>query len=91
MNASADNEPLTVGETIRTSPFKEGVEPLLFPFLVLKAKSKKSSDGFGDIQTQTAFPILALLKLQEDLQAKASDIIPKAGPLVWFFGNRGDY
>jgi hypothetical protein len=63
MNSLVDDERSSVGETIRTSPFKEGVEPLLFPFLVLEAKSEKSSNGFEDIQTQTAFPILALLKL----------------------------
>jgi hypothetical protein len=90
VNSSVDGERPSLGETIRTSPFKEEVEPLLFPFLVLEAKSEKSPNGFGDIQTQTAFPILALLKLQEDLRAKVADIVPEAGPLVWFFANRGD-
>lgn len=80
----------SIGETIRASPFKEGLEPLLFPFLILEAKSEKSSNGFGDIQNQTAFPIMALLKLQEDLRAKVGDIAPEASPLVWFFANRGD-
>jgi len=90
INSLTSGERLTIGEIVRTSPFKEGVEPLLFPFLVLEAKSEKSANGFGDIQTQTAFPILALLKLQEDLQAKVEDSIPDSGPLVWFFANRGD-
>lgn len=90
MNSSVDGERLSIGEAIRTSPFREGVEPLLFPFLVLEAKSEKSSNGFEDIQTQTAFPILALLKLQEGLQARVEDGISEAGSLVWFFANRGD-
>ena len=75
-----------MGECIRSSPFKEGgTEPLLFPFLVLEAKAEKSSNGFVDIQTQTMFPIRALLKLQED-HTTENDL----GPLVWFFANRGD-
>ena len=80
----------TVGERVRSSPFKEGTEPLLFPFLVLEAKSESSSNGFGDIQIQTAFPIFALLKLQEDLQAQAKASELGVIPLVWFFANRGD-
>jgi hypothetical protein len=80
----------TLGEIVRSCPFKEGVEPLLFPFLILEAKSEKSSNGFNDIQAQTAFPILALLKLQEDLLAKATDSHLADGPLTWFFANRGD-
>jgi hypothetical protein len=62
----------------------------LFPFLILEAKSEKSSNGFNDIQTQTAFPILALLKLQEDLLAQVPDGDVADGPLIWFFANRGD-
>jgi hypothetical protein len=80
----------TVGERVRSSPFKEGTEPLLFPFLILEAKSESSTSGFGDIQFQTAFPIFALLKLQEDLQAQAKAPELGAIPLVWFFANRGD-
>jgi hypothetical protein len=80
----------TVGEIVRCSPFKEETEPLLFPFLILEAKSESSSNGFGDIQIQTAFPIFALLKLQEDLQAQATASELGANPLVWFFANRGD-
>jgi hypothetical protein len=80
----------SVGEIVRSSPFKEGTEPLLFPFLILEAKSESSSNGFGDIQIQTAFPIFALLKLQEDLQAQATESESGVAPLVWFFANRGD-
>ena len=90
-STSADNQGYSVGECIRSSPFKEGTEPLLFPFLVLEAKAEKSSNGFVDIQTQTMFPIRALLKLQEDLQDEMIDTTENdLGPLVWFFANRGD-
>jgi len=50
------------------SPFKACDDHLLLPFLILEAKQEKSSDSFEDIQTQTAFPIWTLLKLQENLR-----------------------
>lgn len=56
----------------------------------MEAKSEKSSNGFHDIQAQTALPILALLKLQEDLFAQATDGHRADRPLIWFFANRGD-
>ena len=91
MAIPADNRDSSVlGDNIRISPFKEGIEPLLFPFLILEAKSESSSQGFDAIQTQTAFPIWALLKLQEDLQAQVVETELRTSPLVWFFANRGD-
>lgn len=75
---------------VKSSPFKDSVDPLLFPFLILEAKSETSSNGFDDIQVQTAFPIWSLLKLQEGLHAKVRNIGPETGPLVWFLANRGD-
>jgi hypothetical protein len=80
----------TVAERVRSSPFKEGSEPLLFPFLVLEAKSGTSRDGFHNCQIQTAFPIYALLKLQEDLKSQANASELGAVPLVWFFANRAE-
>lgn len=50
------------------SPFDPAVDPLVFPFLILEAKSNKSSEGWDDVEKQTAFPIRTLIKLQEDLQ-----------------------
>ncbi|KAL4756631.1 uncharacterized protein BDW70DRAFT_165864 [Aspergillus foveolatus] len=43
-----------------------------FPFLVLEAKSKKSSVGFVSIERQTVFPIRAMLGLQQSLEAASS-------------------
>lgn len=82
----------TVGDMVRSSPFRSGSDPLLFPFLILEAKSESSSSGFDDIQAQTAFPIWALLKLQEDLQShvEAADAKCQFHPLVWFLASRGD-
>ncbi|KAM3066687.1 hypothetical protein ACMFMG_002397 [Clarireedia jacksonii] len=69
-SALDDEADVTLRELMRSSPFKDGVEPLHFPFLILEAKSGKSPSSFYEIQTQTAFPIFALLKLQEDLLAR---------------------
>jgi hypothetical protein len=83
-------EAIILGDLVRSSPFKGESDPLLFPFLVLEAKSESSANGFDYIQTQTSFPIWALLKLQEDLQSHLVDAEPCFDPLVWFFANRGD-
>lgn len=87
LSDDASTSRTTVRAAVRTTPFKEGVEPLLFPFLVLEAKSEKSLNGFDDIQAQTAFPIWTLLKLQQDLLATVADDDSESGPLVWFFAN----
>ena len=86
----------TVGDVVRSSPFKPNSKPLFFPFLVLEAKSESSSNGFDAIQAQTALPIRALLRLQENLQSHVADADVDAGakchfdPLVWFLASRGD-
>jgi hypothetical protein len=45
-----------VGDLIRTSPFKPGCKPLLFPFLVLEAKSEKCPDAFSKITSSLGSP-----------------------------------
>jgi hypothetical protein len=80
---------LTLRQPVRTNPFEDMIEPLLFPFLILEAKSE-SPDGFHDVQSQTALPIRTLLKLQEDLQASVTAAEHGSGPLVWFLSSRGD-
>ena len=80
----------TVGQLIRTSPFKSESDPLLFPFLILEAKKESNSNGFEDIQAQTAFPIWSLLRLQEDLQSHQVKDEHCFDPLVWFLASRGD-
>jgi hypothetical protein len=59
----------------------------LFPFLLVEAKSEKSSYGFKHIEYQTALSIRTCLKLQVDLENKSDQVIE---PVVWFFGFRGD-
>lgn len=84
------NPEVMLSDHIKTCPFVEDSEPLLFPFLILEAKSERSSSGFSDTQNQAAFPILALLKLQADLRVHVKYYSEGQRPLVWFFTNRGD-
>ena len=86
----ADGRPMLVGETVRFTPFKQFGEPLLFPFLILEAKSAMGED-FETIQKQTAFPIRTLLQIQEDLRSECKDQVTwQGGPLLWFLSNRGE-
>lgn len=47
-------EPHSTGDRglqdLKTSPFRQDGDPLLFPFLVLEAKSEKGADSFGLIE-----------------------------------------
>jgi hypothetical protein len=81
-----------VSDILKTTPFKSQADPLLFPFLLLEAKSETSSSGFDAIQVQSAFPIYALLKLQEELGSYVdwSSGEERFEPLVWFLASRGD-
>ncbi|KFY35801.1 hypothetical protein V494_05585 [Pseudogymnoascus sp. VKM F-4513 (FW-928)] len=74
----------------RCSPFKNCIDPLLFPFLIIEAKPEKSSVGFEETQTQSALPIWELLRLQEGIRAEQSTESQSASPLVWFFAYRGE-
>jgi hypothetical protein len=81
----------TIGESIRTSPFRADGEPVIFPFLVVEAKSEKGRDSFSDIEVQTAFTIRTLLKIQQDLRdAAGEESESEPSPLVWFFSYKGD-
>lgn len=80
----------TVADLLKTTPFKTQADPLLFPFLVLEAKSESSSRGFEAILTQTFFPIRALLQLQDDLRSYVPEGEEAFEPLVWFLASRGD-
>lgn len=80
-----------VREFIKYTPFAQDGDPLLFPFLVLEAKSEKGQDGFNSIQMQTALSIRTLLQLQHDLQKTVGDETElHDGPLVWFISNKGE-
>jgi hypothetical protein len=71
----------TIGESIKSSPFRSEGAPIIFPFLVIEAKSEKGRDGFSDIELQTAFTIRALLELQQDLRTLSMKLVnPRCSP-----------
>ena len=73
------------------TPFKQKAEPLLFPFLILEAKSEKGADAFSSIEAQTVFAIRALLQLQNELKNAAQETcLWDNEPLVWFLSNKGE-
>ena len=77
-------------ETMKVSPFNPEVEPLLYPFLVMEAKSSKGADRM-EANLQTAFVIRTLLELQHDLKSATEEETQwHTGPLVWFFAWRGE-
>jgi hypothetical protein len=54
-------EEMLVQDFIQATPFHRRREPLLFPFLVMEAKSEKGG-GFSKCVIRTALPIWSLLK-----------------------------
>ncbi|KAJ5748240.1 uncharacterized protein N7511_009936 [Penicillium nucicola] len=77
-------------EVMEVSPFEPEGEPLLYPFLVMEAKSSKGADR-GEVNMQTAFVIRRLLNVQLDLKlATGEETQWESGPLVWFLAWRGE-
>jgi hypothetical protein len=70
---------------LRHSPFPDA--DMLYPFLILEAKSEGRGPGFESIETQTAFPIRTCVKLQEDLRRQSGGSLD---PLLWFLSYEGD-
>jgi len=88
---SLHEEGKLVSEIIQEQPFSDDGHPLLFPFLVVEAKSAKSPDDWYSLKLQTAFPIFTFLEVQQSLRnATGQNSRWKSGPLVWFFMNRGE-
>jgi hypothetical protein len=78
-----------VRDLLKRPPLSEDGCPLLFPFLVVEAKSGKSGDDWHSIKLQTAFPIYTFLENQRSLRlAMGQRSSWHAGPLVWFFMNK---
>ncbi|KAF3402098.1 hypothetical protein F1880_009829 [Penicillium rolfsii] len=78
-------------DTVEFSPFDPDGEPLLYPFLILEAKSSKGNDNI-EAQMQTAFVIRRLLNLQYDLKRAAGEEWQRETeqPLVWFLTWRAE-
>lgn len=78
--------------TLKNTPFRYDGEPIVFPFLILEAKSEKGPDSFTDIQVQTAFAIRELLSIQHNLgQAAEENEEWDGGPLVWVLSYKGEH
>lgn len=80
---------LLVEDILQAAPFNSIGDPLLFPFLVIEAKSEEGR-GFHSCGIQTALPLWALLKLQDRLQTLTRPMSELGGPLVWYIAYRGD-
>jgi hypothetical protein len=77
-------------DILECSPFNEMRDQVLFPFLVLEAKSE-TGDSFDDVEIQTAFAIKKILDIQLKLQLATGERSQwQSGPLIWFLSNRGD-
>jgi hypothetical protein len=79
----------TIRETTKCTVLNSNSGPLLFPFLVIEAKSE-SGEGFNVCGRQTALPIWKMLKIQEELQSQSKMKIEYGGPLVWYIAYRGE-
>lgn len=80
----------TVQDLVQATPFHRLGEPLLFPFLVMEAKSEPG-EGFASCGIQTALPILDLLNGQSKLEERAGQgLEEQGGPFVWYLAYRGD-
>jgi hypothetical protein len=79
----------TIWDTVESTILNHKGRPLLFPFLIIEAKSRNGA-SFDDCNRQSALPILKMLKVQEDLQRKSQLALEYGGPLVWYIAYRGE-
>ncbi|KAL4864782.1 hypothetical protein BDV12DRAFT_7645 [Aspergillus spectabilis] len=86
---SNDARPRKLRESVEMCPFNDEGDQLLFPFLILEAKSGKLGD-MAAVEMQTCFSIQRLLKLQYDLQRAGNNNPGKLDPLVWFLVCMGE-
>lgn len=87
---TARGGPCKLGKDLKTSPFRSESDPLLFPFLLLEAKSEKNAPGFKSIADQSSIPLRDLINLQGGLNSYRPQEEDTFLPLVWFIANRGD-
>ena len=80
-----------VEDTIRSCPFRKGRAELIFPFLILEAKSEKAGCSGTDVRRQTACSIVTLLQIQQELSDAATRAEVTLEPLVWFLSNKGEH
>ncbi|KAJ5738051.1 hypothetical protein N7493_001206 [Penicillium malachiteum] len=89
----ANDSDMLVNEFLGEPPLDEEGDSLIFPFLLLEAKSGKSANSdWHSVQLQSAFPVRTLLCAQESLRDMSK---PHANqqlqdPLLWLLMNRGE-
>ncbi|GFG15825.1 hypothetical protein IFM61392_09180 [Aspergillus lentulus] len=89
-HSACDGNVRTLRDTIEVSPFDDEGERLLFPFLIMEAKSGKHGD-MAAVEMQTAFCIRRLLRLQLELRkAGGENVCGPFEPLVWFLSWSGE-
>jgi hypothetical protein len=68
-----------------------GGRNLLFPFLVMEAKSGMGGSHFDGTENQTLLPIRNALMLQYELQSvEFNRMKVPGGPIAWFLANIGE-
>ena len=72
---------------LRHTPIELDRASILYPFLIIEAKSEKGNPGFEAVEAQTAFPIRTFLKIQAQLKAQDAFSLD---PLVWFMAFSGE-
>lgn len=82
-------EEVLVRNFLQATPFHRHGEPLLFPFLMMEAKSE-GGGGFSRCGIQTSLPIWSLLKIQERLSQHGAPLNELGGPLLWYIAYLGD-
>ncbi|KAJ5364539.1 uncharacterized protein N7496_010252 [Penicillium cataractarum] len=87
-----NGQDMLVYESLGEPPLSEEGDPVVFPFLLLEAKSAKSADSdWNSVQLQSAFPVRTLLRTQELLNNMTEPHAKQqADPLVWLLMNRGE-
>ena len=69
--------------------FKDELKPLLFPFLIIEAKSGQSGFDFQAIAAQTIYCIEDILRMQLNLRTASEK--ETFQPLAWFIGYAGQF
>ncbi|KAJ5170462.1 uncharacterized protein N7500_003245 [Penicillium coprophilum] len=86
-----ENSPLSramdIPAGISCTPLDTG-DHVLFPFLILEAKSGEYCPDFSAIEKQTAFPIRKLVNLQKSIARRTEE--RSHYPIVWFLAFKGE-
>lgn len=76
---------------VKLSLYKQNADFMIFPFLVLEAKTDSSRDSFKDINLQSSCAIMEALRIQYELTKAAGKLGSEHyhGPLVWYVAYKG--